>query len=112
MAKKLGHKDIQIKQLKKRIKRLEGQMGTKAEAEYEDKIQRNSWHNAGVEELFSLVKEVVQKSKNHDWLWICNSECKYVEIRVDMRNGGAVLCNRRGLRISPDQLKYQYKGEE
>ncbi len=111
--KTLGHKDIKIKQLEKRIRQLEAQMGAKAEAEYDEKIKRNSWHDSVVDELFPVVKEVLDKVKKREWTWTKNWDCKYINVRVDMRDGGSLITNRNGEWISPDQLKYQYKqGDE
>lgn len=42
------------------------------------------------------------------WHWGRNSECKYISIRIDMRNGRCLLKNRKGEPITLDDLKYQY----
>ena len=109
----MGHKDVEIKKLKKRITELESTMGGKLDAEYEARIDRNSWHDCALEELFPVIKETIEKSRNREWTWARNWDCKYIDVRIDMRDGGAILRSRSG-RISPEQLKYQYKsdGEE
>ena len=45
------------------------------------------------------------------WSWARNMDCKYVNIRIDMRDGGFILIDSKGKRISLDALKFQYKGE-
>jgi hypothetical protein len=45
------------------------------------------------------------------WSWACNSECKYVELRIDMRDGGCIIKNKEGKRISPERLAWQYSDE-
>ena len=110
MTKQLGHKDIEIKRLKKRIKELESMMGGKIDQAYEEKIDRNSWEDFVFDDIIPTVKEVLEKVKNREWTWTRNWDSKYIDIRIDMRDGGAILCNRAG-RISLDQLKYQYKSE-
>lgn len=43
-----------------------------------------------------------------EWHWWANPTCKYVDLRVDMRDGACVMRNRHGQRITPQQLAYQY----
>ena len=45
------------------------------------------------------------------WSWVMNSKCKYVELRVDMRDGGCIIKDGEGNRINPEDLAYQYQGE-
>jgi len=111
MSKQLGHKDIKIKQLEKRIKQLESMMGGKIDAEYEAKIDRNSWEKFVFDDIIPTVKETLEKVKKREWSWGKNQDCKYIDIRIDMRDGGAILCSR-SRRISLDQLKYQWKPED
>ena len=102
----MGHKDDKIKKLEKRIKELEKARGTDASDDYKSKIDSNSWNM--IEELGKAVMETVKLSRKREWSWIKNWDCKYINLRIDMRDGGAILVNRAGKRISPDQLKYQY----
>jgi len=68
-----------------------------------ERIEKNSWdHN--LDQVVDTIKECL----NSDWSWSANSDCKYVGIRIDMRNGGLVITNRGDQRISIEQLKYQY----
>ena len=110
--KKLSHKDIKIKKLEKRIKLLESMMSGKIDEKYLQKIERNKWEDNVFEDIIPTVKETLNKVKNREWCWTQNWNCKYIDIRIDMRDGGACLFGRDG-RISLDQLKYQYKrGDE
>lgn len=44
-----------------------------------------------------------------NWSWSRNWDCKYVDIRIDMRDGGFIVMDQEGRRISLDQLKWQYQ---
>ena len=57
-------------------------------------------------EDFLDVYTLMKKGK---WQWVYNSECKYVDLRVDMRDGGCIIKNREGKRIPPHKLKHQIK---
>lgn len=41
------------------------------------------------------------------WCWTSNSRCKYIGIRIDMRDGHGVLFDRDGNCISIEQLQFQ-----
>lgn len=113
MTKQLGHKDIEIKRLKKRIRELEGLVGGEVDVEYEAKIARNSWEQSVFDNIIPAIQETLDKVKKREWSWSRNMSCKYVDIRIDMRDGGAIMYSGGGGRISTDQLRYQYKsGDE
>jgi len=68
-----------------------------------EKERLNVWdHLKDFIKVFKLMKE-------NKWSWIYNPECKYVELRIDMRNGGCLIKDRRGNRIDPKDLEYQCK---
>lgn len=50
---------------------------------------------------------VLVAAANGKWSWVENTECKYVELRIDMRDGGCIIKNRRDERITPEQLGKQ-----
>jgi len=54
---------------------------------------------------------VYNKMKEDDWQWYKNTDCKYVDLRIDMRDGGCIIRNGSGKRISPGQLAWQYSAE-
>ena len=53
------------------------------------------------------VIEVLEKSKSGQWHWGYNSKCKYIDLRIDMRDGHCVLKDRNGSLITLDELNYQ-----
>lgn len=42
------------------------------------------------------------------WHWPMNTRCKYISLRIDMRDGAFVLLDRDGKRITLEQLRWQY----
>ncbi|MBX3653248.1 MAG: hypothetical protein KF686_03625 [Ramlibacter sp.] len=44
------------------------------------------------------------------WHWGENMDCKYVEVRIDMRDGGCIIKDRHGTRITPAALAKQPYG--
>lgn len=35
--------------------------------------------------------DVYEKMKRKEWSWVRNMDCKYVELRIDMRDGGCII---------------------
>lgn len=68
-----------------------------------DKIDKNEWDN-----IQDFIK-VLQLMREGNWSWTMNTQCKYVDLRVDMRDGGCIIMDREHRRILPEQLAYQYK---
>lgn len=62
---------------------------------------RNVWHN------IRPVIDIIQKMFAGKWLWFNNSNCKYIDIRIDMRDGGCIIKDNNGTRISPEELDKQ-----
>ncbi len=58
------------------------------------------------------VLEVIDAAKHGKWCWSGNSPCKYVEIRIDMRDRHCLLKDRDGKPISIEELRYQHPGTE
>ena len=56
------------------------------------------------DEIIEGVSKVIKDKK---WNWAANQHCKYVSIRVDMRDGTAILMDRDKEVITLDQLKRQ-----
>lgn len=104
----MGHKDDEIKRLKRRIVELEKQTGIEPLKGEKERFGHNRW-----DKLQDVGEAVVDVIKDEKWIWVMNSRCKYVSMRIDMRSGHCILVDREGNRISIDQLKYQYKsGDE
>ncbi len=55
------------------------------------------------------IKEILEVTSSTDWSWVANSKCKYLNIRMDTRDGHCVLSDRNGNSLSLDDLKYQYR---
>ena len=74
----------------------------------ENDIANNAWENRpDANEVLKFIAKI-SDNNNHEWSWARNSKCKYVSVRFDMRDGGFVLLDRNGSRITFEQLKYQY----
>ena len=74
-----------------------------------DKIKTNTWEKPNtLEEIMEFIKQSTKEDS--DWSWARNSECKYIDLRIDMRDGGFTL-SAKGYRISLDRLKWQYSKE-
>lgn len=84
-------------------------------------VEHNRWHDRS--ELDGVVETVKMLSHEEPyeadgntlkpgctgWSWARNWDCKYVNIRIDMRDGGFILTNDKGERINLEQLKWQYR---
>jgi len=79
------------------------------------KQKENIW-DTNLEEVISFIKKATEGgmfSLNKSWGWIYNSRCKYISLRIDMRDGKFILLDKDDKRISLEQLQYQYKsGDE
>lgn len=69
----------------------------------EEKIETNSWDS--IDDFIRVLREM----KSGKWNWYKNSKCKYVDLRVDMRDGACIIRDRNGNRISPKELAHQYE---
>ena len=67
------------------------------------KIESNIWDDG--KEVFKAIKDVLASK----WSWSRNPECKYIVVRIDMRDGGCLLKDRKGNRIGIEDLVYQYE---
>lgn len=66
------------------------------------KIASNTWDNFG--DILPTLKAI----SRGEWYWGANSRCKYIEIRLDTRDGGCLLYDRERVRISPEQFAHQH----
>ena len=76
----------------------------------QDMIENNIWDN--IREVFAAINRVSYLRDNWKWTWAKNMHCKYISVRIDMRDGGCILSDRNGNRISIEDLEYQYSKEE
>ncbi len=56
---------------------------------------------------FSDIHHTLVLASNGEWSWVNNPECKYIELRIDMRSGRCIINNEHSIRINPEQLTYQ-----
>lgn len=68
------------------------------------KIQSNTWDH------FGSILPTLKAISRGDWYWGANSRCKYIEIRLDTRDGGCLLFDSERVRISPEQFAHQSYG--
>lgn len=56
-------------------------------------------------ELFDIIL-AASKDEDFTWSWARTSgfKCKYINIRIDMRDGGFILTNRADERITAQEL--------
>jgi len=64
-----------------------------------------------IEEVLKVVNKSRDRS-DHSWRWPANTECKYVNLTIDMRDGHCLIRDRHNKEIELKDLEYQYKGEE
>lgn len=62
----------------------------------------NPWYS------FDDFKAFLDAVSSGRWTWYSNSDFKYVNIRIDTRNGAVVIKDRDGKRASMNQLMCQY----
>lgn len=67
-----------------------------------EKSRMNLW------DKWADFQRVMDAMLRDEWCWSRNVECKYVELRIDMRDGGCIISDRNGKRISPEHLAWQY----
>lgn len=53
------------------------------------------------------VMVIVEQAKRCNWQWPLNPECKYIELRIDMRDGYCLIRNREGQPITLAELQRQ-----
>lgn len=77
-----------------------------------EKVSHNIWHDRS--ELDQFIDTIKKQSveDDYEWSWAYNHSCKYVDIRVDMRDGGFIVMDKEGRRIDLATLKWQYKSLE
>lgn len=56
------------------------------------------------------VLPVIELMRSGKWVWDENMRCKYVEVRIDTRDGGCIIKDRHDVRITPAELVKQFDG--
>jgi hypothetical protein len=65
-------------------------------------VEGNKWHF--VDDIVPTLKA----ARAGEWQWFSNTRCKYIELRIDMRDLGCIIRDREKVRISPATLAFQY----
>lgn len=50
------------------------------------------------------------EDKKPRWSWIWNTRCKYINLRIDMRDGHCLIFDKDNNPITLEQLEYQIEG--
>ncbi len=89
-----------------------------ADPGYESLISGNKWHDREDFDAFvTVIKRLSEEPRwengsyaegSNRWSWARNTSCKYVCLRIDMRDGGFNLTDDQGERISLKMLAWQY----
>lgn len=59
--------------------------------------------------LNDILSPILETLHSPAWSWVRNTDCKYINVRIDMRDGHVLLTDRNGKIITIDQLRHQYK---
>jgi len=70
--------------------------------ELERKKAANEWDN------FNDVVPTLKAARDGSWQWYRNMRCKYIVLRIDMRDLGCIIKDREGERITVSQLQRQH----
>lgn len=76
----------------------------------EEMQKENQWHTNFVELAEAVRKCAIDKEVK--WSWARNWDCKYINIWLDMRDGGYILTDRTGKRIDVAGLLQQEVPDE
>lgn len=83
------------------------EVGRKNAKTAEEKTKYNVWDN-----LIDHVVPIVELAKRHKWCWFNSpfrQRVKYINVRIDMRNGHCIITDNDGNRINPEDLAAQRK---
>lgn len=70
----------------------------------------SSENSSKLQEVIDFIKStssIKYPRKDKQWCWTKNSQCKYVELVIDMRDGEFTILDRDRHRISFEDLKRQ-----
>jgi hypothetical protein len=57
---------------------------------------------------FDYLQSAIESMKTGEWSWCKNTDCKYIEARIDMRSGKFTLRGRHGNPITITELQFQH----
>ena len=55
------------------------------------------------------IDDVLAVIRDPKWMWPLNSRCKYVTLRLDVRDFHCIIMDRDGNEITLDELKHQHE---
>ncbi len=99
-----GGVSVNVWEMDEAARRLEAapqQEAQEPSADVQAKIGSNTWDHFG--DILPTLKAI----SRGDWYWGANTRCKYIEIRIDTRDGGCILYDSKRVRISPQQFAHQ-----
>ena len=67
-----------------------------------EKSAFNVWDNF-MDDVLPTLKDALARR----WSWCRNQKCKYITVRIDMRDGKCLISDRDGNRINPEDLMNQ-----
>ena len=53
------------------------------------------------------VNKIIDLMRSNEWKWMFNPTCKYITLRIDMRDGHCIIHNRDNNEITIDKLRAQ-----
>lgn len=74
--------------------------------EFQEMVDENLWHR-NLDEVIAVIKELSAKGSKWSWTRSKKTNCKYIRLHFDMRDGAFIIQDRQGNRISLNQLKSQ-----
>ncbi|HYE39909.1 MAG TPA: hypothetical protein VEB23_08250 [Ramlibacter sp.] len=80
------------------------------EATMADELTVEQKRVANVWDHIDDVLPVIEAARAGKWTPYENMACKYIELRIDMRDGGCIIKNAKGERINPSDLRRQPYG--
>lgn len=66
---------------------------------FKEKEEKNIWDS---------IQDFLDILNDKDWKWTKNPKYKYVNLRIDMRDGGCIFMDDDRKRVDPSEIKYQY----
>lgn len=73
-------------------------------SKYDGGLPPSDW--VPLADVLQIIRSTQQNGGR--WTWARNAHCKYLDIRLDTRDGRCLLRNRDGKSITLDDLKRQY----
>lgn len=79
--------------------------GFKESQEFAESVSNNIWMPP--KDFVRNMQRIFACAENEKWQWPKNWDCKYIDIRIDMRDGGHIITNKTGKRCSVESIEHQ-----